>query len=125
MRFTPRRARKTPKDFFPDPIKGKGEDDGKFWYCSNCGFPCDIDRDELGDTSRDYHTDYFQPSLGTKQTFDNPKGSIMIVGHHLDAHILMELGSDGTPKEIRHSHKVDSGGGCPFCSTTNWKGDQS
>ncbi len=126
MRFTPRRARKTPKDFFPDPVKGKGGDAGKYWYCSNCGFPCDIDRDELGGAktpSRDYQTDYFQPSFGALHRYSDPRGSLIVNGHHLHAHVLMELGSDGTPKGIRHDHKAVSGGGCPLCSTTNWRGD--
>ena len=53
------RKSRIPKDsrtipIYGDPIKGDGNNDGKYYKCWNCGFVCDVDRDALGDgQSRD------------------------------------------------------------------------
>lgn len=110
------------------PVPGKGDDDGRYFRCWNCGFVCDSQRDELGDSESrggDDHTNYYryaQPDSSVSPT-DKTKKLCLAgpIGHY---HTIMELGYDGsTPKTITHPIKSDVSRGCPFCGSTNWRGD--
>jgi hypothetical protein len=35
----------------------------------------------------------------------------------------MRKGADGESKTIVHDYKSNVSRGCPFCGTTNWRGD--
>lgn len=45
------------------PVYGEGDDEGKYFRCCFCGWICNVDRDELGDSessSGNEHTDYHE-----------------------------------------------------------------
>jgi hypothetical protein len=112
------------------PLKGNkvragGEDDGKYYRCWNCGFICDSARDTIGGSqsgSGDKHSDFHSPALGVSDAVDSVN-SLMVLGGTGNLHVLLETGSDGNPKEIRHDFKAVVTGGCPLCGTYNYKGN--
>lgn len=128
MRFKGNKAHsRIPKDsrripLYGDPIRGDGQDYGKWYRCWNCGFICNINRDALGDSqSRDgvVHTVYAQqPDPGVTK----PQATL---GGALGVHSVSEYGADGTAKGVRNAIMVSSSAssGCPFCGSLNWKGD--
>ena len=59
------------------PVYGEGADKGKYFRCWNCGWICNVDRDELGDSDSsagDEHTDYHQTHHCS--TYDNYDGTV-------------------------------------------------
>lgn len=115
-----------PKTIHAHPLKGSkdrggGEDFRKWYKCGWCGFICKIGRDELGgrnSRSGESHRDYTIPS----NIFDS--SPIISVGGPIDSSlVLLELGSDGEPKEILHGFETNISSGCPFCGSKNWKGE--
>jgi hypothetical protein len=42
------------------------------------------------------------------------------IGHY---HVAMRIGADSEIQPIVHDYKSDVSRGCPFCGTTNWRGD--
>jgi hypothetical protein len=100
-------------------------DNGKFYRCANCGFPCHDKRDALGDeSSRDglVYIDYYVESYGLE--YGVPASAISFLGG-LDGQLLTSarVGSDGSPKTVVHSYKTTGGPGCPLCKSLNWRGD--
>ena len=115
-----------PKRSRTRPIRGKGDDEGKYFRCWNCGFPCDKDRDELGDaesSAGDDHTDYHNIAPTDPYTNDSASKSLCL-GDAIEEHyhVVMEIDADGEPKTIVHDHTSDISRGCPFCGCTNWMG---
>jgi hypothetical protein len=123
MRALAGRSRKLPKQSRRIPLpgnsdRGDGLDHGKYFMCWNCGFVCDVDRDELGDAETragDNQTSYSTPAYG------NAGGNAETALE--DYTVVMELGPDGTAKGVRHPIMSDVTGGCPFCGSKNWRGD--
>ena len=107
------------------PVFGRGDDAGRYYRCWNCGFVCDVERDELGDadsTAGDDHTDINNLANANPYT-NNAANHISLrtcVGHQ---YVAMRIGADGEPKTIVHLHTTDISRGCPFCGSTNWRGD--
>jgi hypothetical protein len=106
------------------PIFGKGDDDGKYFHCWHCGFVCDKDRDELGDSASkggDKH-------LVALISIDNgPGGNTSnratlggCIGHY---HVAAKIGPDGEPDGVKHNYMTNIIRGCPSCGSTNWRGD--
>jgi hypothetical protein len=107
-------------------VRANGEDDGKYYRCWNCGFICDVTRDSIGGSqsgSGDNHEDFYGPALGVKDATDKFNSLITLRGASRLSHVLLENGSDGDPKEIRHDFTSVVTGGCPLCGTYNYKGD--
>ena len=105
------------------PIFGRGDDAGKYFHCWNCGFVCDKDRDELGDSASrggDGHLD------ALNLVSDNVANALHVAvlggctGHY---HVAGELGPDSVPREVTHTFKSDVSRGCPSCGSTNYRGD--
>ena len=107
------------------PIYGKGDDEGRYFHCWNCGFVCDSQRDELGDSdsSADVgYTDY--NGVANEDPYTVNAGRVICLGGDIGHyHVAMRVGPDDEPKTIRHNLKSDISKGCPFCGTTNWRGD--
>ena len=93
-------------------------DQGNYFRCWNCGFICDIRRDELSKDGRrgTVLTVYEGASQGGNATGDaanlSPGG-----GHDI---VMMKSLADGTPATILRTYTV-SGTGCPLCHSTAWK----
>ena len=107
------------------PIYGTGEDEGRYYHCWHCGFVCDSERDELGDadsTAGDDHTDVH--NLAGADPYTNNVGrhaSNRLCLKHL--YVAMRKDAAGDSKTIVHLHTTDVSRGCPFCGSTNWRGD--
>ncbi len=117
------------------PVKGYGEDDGKYYRCWNCGFICNADRDELGGeesrsgvaiTQTHIEQGPAQPGAAyigmTGDAARDARAVLAVlagsVGH---SHIAMEEGMDGAAKGVEHIHSAEVATGCPLCGTRNWK----
>jgi hypothetical protein len=131
---TYRKPRKLPlrRESRTIPIKGKGDDEGKYFRCWHCGFICDSSRDELGDsdsTAGDDHTEY-KSLCGTTDEYERLVNKPIelkqlvlggCIGHY---QVMGKLGFDGsTVVTVTHNLKSDVSRGCPFCGTTNYRGD--
>jgi len=132
------RSKKTRREFRNNPIPGHkdygdGLDDGKYFRCSNCGFPCDIDRDALGGPESRSGATYAQPTDSYSE--DPPPFYSGIDGENdtlplasqlslRSALIVMKSLADGTEATIRRTWYNDGGTGCPFCHSLNWDGRQ-
>lgn len=111
------------------PIHGTGDDEGRYFHCWNCGFVCDSQRDELGDSESeagDDHTDFNNPIV-PDPTVDtvgmNPAKQATLGGDIGHYHVAMEIGADSEPKKPYRIYTSDVSRGCPFCGSTNWRGD--
>ena len=115
-----------------------GRDDGRYWKCWNCGFICDVERDELGDSESVAgisHTIYEAQYGGAqkndgdynetdaKQHGTNSGIPLLTMASIRSQHVLMENDSSGTPATIRSNWTPQVNSGCPFCGTKNWRGD--
>jgi len=99
------------------PIDGYGDDLGKYFRCWNCGFICKLGRDELTSSiarAGTAYTDYYAKS-------DPGKENRLYIGKRDEPVVLLELDSDGDPKEILHSFKATVTSGCPLCGCKQWK----
>jgi len=121
----PHRTR-LPKRSRTRPIYGKGDDADRYFKCWNCGFVCDSHRDELGDSESragDDHTDYHNLVENESQLRPNPGNKACLGGDIGHYHVAMLLGPDENPKTVYHELTSDISRGCPFCGSTNWRGD--
>lgn len=129
-------TRRLPKQFRTLPIPGHsdygdGLDDGKYYRCGNpnCGFICNIERDELGDSETMDGTtamDYAFASLGSLDLgLNDPRCNMATLGNDIPpSHVCLENDAAGDPKSIPHSYAANTtGSGCPLCHTKNWRGD--
>jgi hypothetical protein len=83
--------------------RGDGEDHGKWFECWNCGWLCNVDRDELGG-----------PESKSNITLE----SFVVVDEY--GNETTGYGAD-TATGILYKPVVNTG--CPFCGTLNWRGD--
>ena len=86
------------------PIFGKGEDEGKYYHCWNCGFVCDVDRDALGDSDSSSgvaHKDALQPvgNFAPNGEAENYACLGGIIGHY---HVAARIGAYSNPKRGNH-----------------------
>ncbi|MCK4328788.1 hypothetical protein KAX02_02990 [candidate division WOR-3 bacterium] len=128
MIYTRPHKRKLAKRSRTLPVFGKGDDEGKYFRCWNCGFICNKDRDELGDAESnagDDHTDYHGnvSEYPYANHYDDIASKVCCLGESDHYHVVLELGPDGEPKTIIHDLTSDISRGCPFCGTVNWRGD--
>ena len=126
--YTRAHKRKLAKRSRTLPVYGEGADEGKYFRCWNCGFICNVDRDELGDSESsagDEHTDFHDTHHCS--TYDAPDAASRYAtlggdtGHYQVAQNIIT--PDGEAELIRHEYTSDISRGCPFCGTTNWRGD--
>ena len=145
MRFSGRRdSRRTSARIRTLPVRGKGDDAGRFYRCSNCGFVCDLDRDRLegenakagndtqivitaSDPANGIPLDYvagleFPFVFGSHFGRMQRAGVAVLSGDLNFFHTAMEEAPDGDPQPIYHAMEPEVRYGCPFCGTTNWKG---
>ncbi len=107
------------------PVKGIGEDEDLYFRCWYCGFVDKADRNELGgELSRSglQHEDHNLVARGANGSGDPRTIVSMLSGFSSLMHATkgLELGADGEPKGILHSH-LAKGSGCSFCHSRNWK----
>lgn len=126
-----------------NPLRGHkdyadGRDDGKYWRCWNCGFVCDVERDELGGGDGVSHTVYEAlytggPKKGANNTDyletdaaihgDNSSVPLLAIASGRTGHVLLQNDAAGDPQTVRVNWTPDVTSGCPFCDTRNWRGD--
>lgn len=102
---------------------GVGEDEGKFFHCGWCGFPCDKERDSLGGsesrsgvTHENYSVEsYPESTLARRLTVDANN-----IEHSV---VMMELDGAGAEKKPEEIWRPVISGGCPLCGCKNWRGD--
>ena len=91
-------------------------DAGRYFRCWNCGFICDIKRNELSELGNGSNpTEYIIPAEGAHQG-----GGVNSTIITADKFRLSELDSSGDPVGINHLFQA-SGTGCPMCHTRAWK----
>lgn len=143
MRYTRSSPRKLPARIRTRAVRGEGDDAGRFFRCSYCGFSCDLTRDRLeGDSATagnntqivvtasevDDSLPRYSGALVYNFTFDSffgdeDEGGVAVLSGDLNFfHTVTEEAPDGNPKPIYHAFKPKVDYGCPFCGTTNWKG---
>jgi len=114
--------------------RGDGRDAKKWYRCWHCGFPCNDERDALGDSqtrSGEVHEDYSEAQNTVTQDGTTTYGHIVereqlvsIYGGVSQVYAVTALDSAGDAVGIRHPIRVsESSRGCPFCHTLNWRGD--
>ena len=118
------RSRKPRGDSRTIPIRGYGDDDGKYFTCWYCGFTCNKDRDKLG-------------GLGSKDGLNHEAVSRTAPGAEPGEHLSALAVLDGDLNHFETTLKADSSGngippvvvftttgtGCPLCHSHNWRGD--
>ena len=123
-RFIHYNRRRLPKEKRSIPVWGADLPDAKqsglLWKCWNCGFVCNIKRDELGDGVGYIVTDEVRiknPRLGTG---DKKDLSLSIDLYQAGAH-LIQLDSNGDPVTIQRHMTQKVFAGCPRCGCKNYK----
>jgi hypothetical protein len=119
--MTWRRARinrKTSARIRTIPVRGKGDDAGKWFKCQWCGFMCNIDRDELRG-SQDGVAGMTYSSATDVGTGDS---NTSIYGGVLQTFASPALDASGAAKTIEYTYIGTAAFGCPFCGSTNWRG---
>ena len=106
------------------PLRGYGEDQGKWFQCWNCGFPCKEGREELGDSqARPGTVLTVEPLTAIRPTPGERESAVLVMRDgNTTAMVLMESDAAGEGKPPVFTFGV-SGNGCPFCHTKNWRGD--
>lgn len=124
------------------PLRGTGDDEGKYYRCWNCGFICNVDRDSLGDgesrdgASTEFYYDYYPQSEGAYRgvasgLFLEDEGA---AGDHTSPALALRcvnrgttrtiaVGPDGLPVTTKLTYAPTVVSGCPGCGTKNWRGD--
>jgi hypothetical protein len=101
------------------PLPGKLEEEGLFFSCVNCGFPCKKGRDQLGDNSGIVEQNY------SVTVFVNPSREVGILTkecdiEHFETILKLDSNGDVVPPAQHWHGKVVSG--CPNCGRKNWMG---
>lgn len=119
MIYTTRhRSRKPRKDSRTLPVKGKNEDEGKYYRCWNCGFICNVDRDELGGSASKDGISYarFSRDYGTGENGE-------VIASLRSGHVCPKIDADDDAVTVREYWNPDVNSGCPMCGCLNYKGD--
>lgn len=122
----PRQARTIPMPGHKD--HGEGEDNERWYRCWNCGVPCDVRREWLGDENSQAQIGYLDEQTNSLGVLDGYPESIYIMNFSPSSFgnasaVLLELDGSGDAKGIRHSFEVQPSPGCWFCHSPNWRGD--
>jgi len=99
-----------------NPVRGGGEDNGKYYRCWNCGFICAVDRDELGGPESKAN---ITPTAYT-QLDQYGNTAYHCQGAAGKTQAICEA-AGGTWASTRYQPVVNSG--CPLCGSPNWRGD--
>ncbi len=113
------------------PVKGTGDDEGKYYRCWNCGFVCDSSRDKSdGSYAGDNHTTGYelagQKHFGKHEHLYIGLEDRCYQGGPMHIYVGMKLRAEGSTytETVYHNHKSDISHGCPFCGTTNYMGNK-
>lgn len=111
--------RKLPKNRLPKrsrtiPVKGFGEDKGRYFRCWHCGFVCNKDRDALGNSESRSGITYGESLLHAVEP------ARCVLGGSIN-HYHTAVSNNGYG--LKHQIKPSNVRGCPFCGTLNWRGD--
>lgn len=98
-------------------LYGKGEDSGKWFKCRFCGWPCNSDRDAIGDGVGYVLKDAPIPNYYPLDNGD-PLNSIIVIRTLEDA---VTINENDTISEYEHNHYTQPITGCPNCGSRNWK----
>ena len=97
-------------------------DKGNLFRCWNCGFICDIRRDELAKDGRLGATisEATATSHGDTTLYYAVGDAVQLDAGLTHDPVLMKETADGTAETVYRHYSV-SGTGCPLCHTRNWK----
>lgn len=123
--FTTRKLKKESRTI---PLIGSGvgeaDESGQFYKCWNCGWVCDVERDELGGSDdtvglaiENYSVTSYPGSPGELT------GQAVLGGDIEHFQVTLEVDADGVPLEIEEHWRAVSVSGCPMCGCRNWRGD--
>lgn len=98
------------------PERGGGEDHDRYFVCWHCGFICDVQRDEL---AGDEDESLVEP-IAYDLVDEDGNTAGYCFGAAGDTQTICEA-NGGEWKTQKYTHH--SNGGCPLCSTRNWRGD--
>ena len=99
-----------------NPVRGDGEDSGKYYKCWNCGWICNLDRDALGDSESEAN---ITPTVYTQ--LDQYGSEVYhCFGSAGSTQAICEA-AGGEWTSTRYKPVVNSG--CPMCGSPNWRGD--
>jgi predicted RNA-binding Zn-ribbon protein involved in translation (DUF1610 family) len=126
MRFSSRTVRRVPAKIRTRPVRGKGDDAGRYYRCSYCGFICDAERDRLeGENALagNDHQNVVTTSVPVESIPQSGGACVAVLGGDINFfHTAILSGSDGQPQVVYHTFEPTVNFGCPSCGTTNWKG---
>jgi len=121
------------------PLRGSGDDEGRYFRCWNCGFRCDVEVDALGDASSrpgktfEFYYEIYDVAdtdsreLLSAQGLDyyGVNGNTILATSSLlrNTIISLKVGVDGQPLTIKQTIRPTVSSGCPVCGTLNWRGD--
>ena len=107
------------------PVYGRGEDAGRYFRCWNCGFVCDSKRDALGGSDSaggDNHKDFALQTGSNYRAGIGPR-NIGTLDVRLHYQVAIRIDANTDADAVYHHHKTNITSGCPFCGSTNWRGD--
>jgi hypothetical protein len=124
------------------PVKGTGEDAGKWFKCWTCGFICNSERDSLGGAesmhgmSSEFYYEYYPQSEGAYRGVSASSNYLHEEGETSDGTVALAtlavlrgkyrtsaVGMDGNPIQTKLTYAARPERGCPLCGSTNWRGD--
>jgi hypothetical protein len=112
-------------------IHGAFEDNGKYFYCWNCGAICSVERNATATGYGAQGMDFSEPGQSMQASYnDLGIGFLPYInidwGPPYDMGVMVRLGPDGvTPMGTYTDRTVEVSKGCWFCGATNIYGGQS
>ena len=127
--------RRTPTYNRTLPVKGEGNEAGKYFRCWNCGFICNKEKNHLGDGAGVTAREAIPAPSDGRCTMRRLNGTyVAFVASVAPSSILAILpvlegpedigtvgGATDVPRGVRHTFEPNVTSGCPFCGSTNWK----
>lgn len=103
---------------------GESDENGQYFKCWNCGFVCDVERDNLGGSEEKDGLTYENYSVPLDSSIPDGLSGLAVLGGDIEHfQVALEVGSDGEPLEPKKHVRAVVGSGCPFCGCRNWRGD--
>ena len=104
-----------------DPVKGDGQDYGRYYRCWNCGFIIDSERTTTGEGSGVAILEASTPAPGASPVYGAASAIAVLDGGITHYQVALPQQADGTAQPIRHTFSATASAGCPFCGTKNWR----
>jgi hypothetical protein len=97
-------------------MRGEGADEGLYYRCRVCGFPCDTERDALDDSRPGI--DIRVATLAAGKILGDERSVRFRIGPSI---ILTRADSSGEKRVVYIERDVRVSSGCPMCGSHAWK----